>query len=55
MEPKVLSIASRSACRSAEQLNANLQHFEVSAMSVVDVVIGKLARFTPFVRFQRSS
>jgi hypothetical protein len=28
-----------------EQLNTKLMHFEVFAMSVVDVVIGKLARF----------
>jgi len=28
-----------------EQLNATFQHFEVSAMSIVDVVVGKLARF----------
>ena len=32
-------------CVPLEQLNAKLQHFEVSAMSVVDVVVGKLARF----------
>lgn len=28
-----------------DQLNMKLVHFEVSAMSVVDVVVGKLARF----------
>jgi len=31
--------------RPLEQLNEKLRHFEVSAMSVVDVVISKLARF----------
>jgi len=28
-----------------EQVNRKLVHFEVSAMSIVDVVVGKLARF----------
>jgi hypothetical protein len=32
--------------RPLEQLNAKPRHFEVSAMSVVDVVVSKLARFS---------